>query len=62
MNALLVLIPIALVLAALAVGIFFWAVKHDQFEDLDSPGALPLLDQPPRKDSAKRADASPHDG
>ena len=62
MNALLVLIPIALVLAALAVGIFFWAVKHDQFEDLDSPGVLPLLDQPPRKDSATRADASPHDG
>lgn len=49
MNALLVLIPIALVLAALAVGIFFWAVKHDQFEDLDSPGALPLLDEPLRK-------------
>ena len=51
MNALLVLIPITLVLAVAAVGVFFWAVNHTQFEDLDTPKILPLLDDaasPPR--------------
>ncbi|HET8899022.1 MAG TPA: cbb3-type cytochrome oxidase assembly protein CcoS [Rhodanobacteraceae bacterium] len=44
MNALLILIPIGLVLAAVAVAIFFWATSHGQFDDLDSPAILPLLD------------------
>lgn len=44
MNALLILIPITLVLAIVAVGVFFWAVNHAQFEDLDTPKILPLLD------------------
>jgi cbb3-type cytochrome oxidase maturation protein len=47
MNALLILIPITLVLAGVAVGVFFWAVNHAQFEDLDTPKILPLLDDPP---------------
>lgn len=47
MNALLILIPITLVLAVVAVGVFFWAVNHAQFEDLDTPGILPLLDDAP---------------
>ncbi|HET7612254.1 MAG TPA: cbb3-type cytochrome oxidase assembly protein CcoS [Rhodanobacteraceae bacterium] len=47
MNVLLVLVPISLVLAALAVAVFFWAVRHDQFEDLDTPKIMPLLDEPP---------------
>lgn len=47
MNALLVLIPVTLALVVLAVGVFFWAVRHDQFEDLDSPKILPLLDEAP---------------
>ena len=45
MNALLILIPITLVLAGVAVGVFFWAVNHAQFEDLDTPKILPLLDE-----------------
>jgi cbb3-type cytochrome oxidase maturation protein len=45
MNALLILVPITLVLAIVAVGIFFWAVNHAQFEDLDTPKILPLLDE-----------------
>ena len=51
MNALLILIPVTLVLVIVAVGVFFWAVRHAQFEDLDTPGILPLLDEapPPRQ-------------
>jgi nitrogen fixation-related uncharacterized protein len=29
------------------VALFFWAVNHQQFDDLDSPGVLPLMDDPP---------------
>lgn len=44
MNALLILIPVTLTLAVVAVGVFFWAVDHQQFEDLDTPKVLPLQD------------------
>jgi len=54
MNALLILIPITLVLVIVAVGIFFWAVNHAQFEDLDTPKVLPLLDDPPRDHSVEQ--------
>ena len=44
MNILLVLIPVTLLVIGIAVAVFFWAVNHQQFDDLDSPGVLPLLD------------------
>ena len=42
MSIALLLIPLGLLLLAVAVGAFFWAVDHDQFEDLDhvADGAL----------------------
>jgi cbb3-type cytochrome oxidase maturation protein len=46
MNILLVLIPVTLVIVVVAVRLFFWAVNHQQFDDLDSPAVLPLLDEP----------------
>jgi cbb3-type cytochrome oxidase maturation protein len=54
MNALLILIPITLMLAAVAVGVFFWAVDHAQFEDLDTPKVLPLLDDVPENRAESR--------
>ena len=53
MNILLVLIPITVLLALGACIAFFWAVDHDQFDDLDTPKLLPLLDPP---DDAKPED------
>lgn len=44
MNILLVLIPVTLLIVIIAVWLFFWAVNHQQFDDLDSPEVLPLLD------------------
>lgn len=38
------LIPIAIIFVAIAVGIFFWAVKSDQFEDLEREGSNILFD------------------
>jgi cbb3-type cytochrome oxidase maturation protein len=46
MNILLVLIPVTLLVILVAIAVFFWAVNHQQFDDLDSPGFLPLLDEP----------------
>lgn len=47
MNILLVLIPVTLVVIGVAVALFFWAVNHQQFDDLDSPSVLPLMDDQP---------------
>lgn len=57
MNILLVMIPLS-ILFALGAGIaFFWAVDHDQFDDLDTPKFMPLLDDPAPDDAAQ--DAAP---
>lgn len=37
MNALLLLIPLSLLLLVAAVWAFSWAVRNDQFDDLDTP-------------------------
>lgn len=42
MNILLLLVPLSLMLLAVAVGAFVWAVKRGQFDDLDTP-ALDIL-------------------
>ncbi|MDG2539002.1 cbb3-type cytochrome oxidase assembly protein CcoS [Dyella jiangningensis] len=47
MNILLALIPVTLLIVVCAIGIFFWAVNHRQFDDLDSPGVLPLMEEDP---------------
>lgn len=44
MIILLVLIPISVLLVALAVWAFFWAVDNGQFDDLDSPALEALRD------------------
>jgi cbb3-type cytochrome oxidase maturation protein len=44
MNIILVLIPVTFLIVAAAIGLFFWAANHQQFDDLDSPGVLPLME------------------
>lgn len=44
MEILYVLIPIALVLVAVAFATFMWAVRNDQFEDLETPAHRILFD------------------
>jgi cbb3-type cytochrome oxidase maturation protein len=57
MNILLALIPISLVLLIIGIVAFFWAVRKDQFENLDA-AALDILtdDSKPRPDAVKDAD------
>jgi cbb3-type cytochrome oxidase maturation protein len=47
-------LPVALGLATAAVLAFIWAARTDQYEDLDTPPARMLLDDPP----VKRDDSS----
>jgi cbb3-type cytochrome oxidase maturation protein len=52
-NIIFILIPLCLVLLVAAVCAFFWAIKNDQFDGLDSPAWRILLDddrQPPGVD------------
>ncbi len=42
MTILLLLVPISLVLLGVAIGLFVWAVKRGQFDDLDTP-AIDIL-------------------
>ena len=44
MDALLLLIPIALLLGLLGLGAFLWALKSGQFEDLDGAANRILFD------------------
>ena len=45
MSIIYILIPIAIVLTALGIYLFFWAVKTDQFDDLEKQGLSILFDE-----------------
>lgn len=45
MESLYILIPIAIVLVCIAVAVFLWAVKSEQFEDLERQGHNILFDE-----------------
>jgi len=62
MAALYILIPVAVVLVAVAIWVFFWAVDSGQFDDLDGPAHSILFDDDePRKSSAADAVESSED-
>jgi cbb3-type cytochrome oxidase maturation protein len=69
-SILVLMIPLSIVLLIGAGAAFFWAVEHQQFDDLDTPRILPLLDAAPSPGaaqgvtgSAAEADAAnPSDG
>jgi cbb3-type cytochrome oxidase maturation protein len=44
MSIIYVLIPIAILLVCIAIAVFFWAVKTNQFEDLERHGHSILFD------------------
>lgn len=44
MSVIYVLIPIAILLTALGIYLFFWAVKTEQFDDLEKQGLSILFD------------------
>ena len=53
METIFVLLPLALLIAAIAVGFFIWAARTGQFDDLDTPAVRILFDDDePRRPSA----------
>lgn len=54
MNVIYVLIPIAIIIVALAIIVFFWAVKANQFEDLERQGSSILFDDDVTSDPNKK--------
>ena len=62
MNGLLILIPIALMMGAIGLAAFLWAMKKGQFDDPDGAALRILIDDeddtPPRqREEAKHDDA-----
>lgn len=47
MNSLVILIPVALFLGGCGLAAFFWALRSDQFEDLDGAALRILEDRAP---------------
>ncbi|WP_061782857.1 cbb3-type cytochrome oxidase assembly protein CcoS [Shewanella putrefaciens] len=45
MEIIYALIPIAMIFVAIAVMVFFWAVKSEQFDDLDRQSVSILFDE-----------------
>lgn len=57
MDILYLLIPISLIIVAIAIGVFLWAIRSGQYEDLEGPAHRILMDDDdplvPRKPETK---------
>ena len=51
MSIIYILIPIAILLTSIAIYLFFWAVKAEQFEDLEKQGMSILFDEKSNNDN-----------
>ena len=58
MSVIYVLIPIAILLTAVGIYIFFWAVKTDQFDDLEKQGLSILFEEEKQKEDGKKPSPS----
>ena len=45
MEVLFIVLPLAIVMAGVALAAFFWAVHRGQYDDLDTPRYRALFDQ-----------------
>lgn len=58
MTIIYVLIPIAIILTIIGIYLFFWAVKSDQFTDLEKQGLSILFDEEQALDKDNVKDSS----
>ncbi|MDO6705348.1 cbb3-type cytochrome oxidase assembly protein CcoS [Photobacterium sp. 1_MG-2023] len=59
MASLYLLIPIAIIFVCIAVAVFIWAVKSEQFEDLERQGFDILFDENEEKNKTSAASEKP---
>jgi len=55
MSIIYVLIPLAIIIVGIAIVVFFWAVRSNQFEDLDRQGYSILFDDDISKETTNAA-------
>lgn len=48
MSIIFVLLPLSLLLGVVFLSGYFWSIKNDQFEDLDTPAVRILADEESR--------------
>lgn len=61
MEVIYILLPVALIIVIIIIAIFYWAVKSDQFEDLEGPAHRIIMDDDdisPKKKSAAANDVA----
>ncbi len=56
MNALAILIPVALLLGGIGLAAFFWSLKNNQYDDLEGAAMRILIDD---EDALKPSDTEP---
>ena len=60
METIFVLLPLALLIAAIAVGFFIWAARTGQFDDLETPAVRILFDdEEPRRPAPANGASAP---
>ncbi|MGB0938036.1 MAG: cbb3-type cytochrome oxidase assembly protein CcoS [Colwellia sp.] len=59
MGVIYILIPVAIILSAIGIYLFFWAVKTEQFDDLEKQGMSILFDDIENIESKATKDALP---
>jgi cbb3-type cytochrome oxidase maturation protein len=58
METIFVLLPLALLIAAISVGFFIWAARTGQFDDLETPAVRILFDDEEPRGSRPALDAA----
>ncbi|ATZ74343.1 cbb3-type cytochrome oxidase assembly protein CcoS [Idiomarina sp. X4] len=51
MSVIYALIPVAIIFVIIAIAVFFWAVRSDQFEDIERQGLNILMDDDKPEDA-----------
>ena len=59
MSVIFIVLPLAIIFAAIALGAFFWAVQRGQYDDLDTPPNRMLLDDDAPKNRSTRVGERP---
>lgn len=55
MSVIYALIPVAIIFVIIAIAAFFWAVRSNQFEDIERQGLNILMDDDKPKDADNKA-------
>ncbi|MBQ0790072.1 MAG: cbb3-type cytochrome oxidase assembly protein CcoS [Cycloclasticus sp.] len=61
MDSLYFLIPVSIVLVAIVIVIFLWAVRSGQFDDLEGPGHSILYEEEQADETEETKDVSKKD-